>query len=283
MRHMMMAPRPRMMTPPAVQQALNFAGALLQSNPQLGHQLTPAFNSVLHGPNGPLAQFNSHQVSVHFNVHQALAPNGSPRAVTGNISVHTPGMHMPLLHQPPLRQVAFVQPNFVSGLRSFPSMTGTPRALVPVMATTVPATTAPFTSNPYSPYAMMAYSGGGGYGGYPMSSYGSTHGTTPASNYGDTNSGYSTQSSTSATTAPANVVTIYDGFFQPTQITVPVGASVKWMNLGSHKHTVSSDNGQWDSGNIEPGGNYSHTFTEAGTFPFHCRIHSQMRGVVVVQ
>jgi plastocyanin len=37
-----------------------------------------------------------------------------------------------------------------------------------------------------------------------------------------------------------------------------------------------------DSGNIPPGGVYQHTFAGAGTFNYHCQIHSGMNGQVIV-
>ncbi len=36
------------------------------------------------------------------------------------------------------------------------------------------------------------------------------------------------------------------------------------------------------SGNIAPNGTYQHTFSAAGTYPYHCSIHSVMTGTVVV-
>jgi len=37
-----------------------------------------------------------------------------------------------------------------------------------------------------------------------------------------------------------------------------------------------------DSGDIAPAGNYSHTFTTAGTFNYHCIYHGVMTGTVTV-
>jgi plastocyanin len=37
-----------------------------------------------------------------------------------------------------------------------------------------------------------------------------------------------------------------------------------------------------DSGNIGIGKSYSHTFTKAGSFAYHCNYHSVMKGTVIV-
>jgi plastocyanin len=52
-------------------------------------------------------------------------------------------------------------------------------------------------------------------------------------------------------------------------------------------HTATSDASStesWDSGNQGVGQTYSHTFTKAGTFAYHCTPHmTAMKGTVIVQ
>ena len=78
-------------------------------------------------------------------------------------------------------------------------------------------------------------------------------------------------------------VGIYDFYFSPTPVTINVGDTVKWTNHGSVTHTSTSNTGVWDSGNIAPGGTYSFTFTSVGTYPYHCKIHTYMTGVVSME
>jgi plastocyanin len=86
------------------------------------------------------------------------------------------------------------------------------------------------------------------------------------------------------TTVPGtNEVFIQNTSFGPSSITVAVNATVKWTNKDGFAHTVTSDAGLFDSGTIASNGTYSHQFTTAGTYPFHCSIHSSMTGRVVVQ
>jgi plastocyanin len=74
--------------------------------------------------------------------------------------------------------------------------------------------------------------------------------------------------------------------FSPASITIKVGTTVAWINGTDVPHSASSDPGSavtWDSGAILPsGGTYSFTFTQMGTFPYHCTYHSYMHGTIIV-
>lgn len=77
---------------------------------------------------------------------------------------------------------------------------------------------------------------------------------------------------------------VMDGIaFEPGTLTVPVGTEVTWTNQEDLTHTTSSEDDVWDSGDLEQGDEFSHTFEEAGTFPYICQIHSGMTGEVVVE
>jgi plastocyanin len=79
-----------------------------------------------------------------------------------------------------------------------------------------------------------------------------------------------------------NSVAIVDFAFNPTSVTVKAGTTVNWMNNGSTTHTVTADDGSFDSGNLNGGASFSHTFASAGTFSYHCSIHSSMKATVTV-
>ena len=87
---------------------------------------------------------------------------------------------------------------------------------------------------------------------------------------------------TATTTATANKVSIQGFAFSPSSISVPVGTTVTWTNKDSVTHTVTSDTGAFASGNLAPGKTFSFTFNQAGTFAYHCNIHTYMHGTVVV-
>ena len=80
-----------------------------------------------------------------------------------------------------------------------------------------------------------------------------------------------------------NAVTISGFAFSPASITVPVGTKVTWTNMDTAAHTITADDGKtFDSGNVANGATYSFTFTTAGTFPYHCAIHTSMKATVIV-
>jgi plastocyanin len=73
--------------------------------------------------------------------------------------------------------------------------------------------------------------------------------------------------------------------FSPATITVSAGTTVTWKNNDGYAHTATGDAGTWNTGNIGGGASGSHTFTTAGTYPYHCTYHSAMgmKGTVIVK
>lgn len=79
-----------------------------------------------------------------------------------------------------------------------------------------------------------------------------------------------------------NSVTIQNTAFSPQNLQVKVGQEVTWTNQDQFTHTVTSDTGTFDSGNVANGKTFSFTFTKEGTFTYHCNIHTSMTGQVTV-
>jgi plastocyanin len=71
--------------------------------------------------------------------------------------------------------------------------------------------------------------------------------------------------------------------FTQDRIEIAVGTTVRWTNNDQLQHTVTANDGSWDSALINPGGSWTHTFTQPGEFAFHCTPHPFMKGVVVVR
>jgi plastocyanin len=80
-----------------------------------------------------------------------------------------------------------------------------------------------------------------------------------------------------------NAVTIENFAFGPATLEVPVGTSVTWTNQDSASHTATADDGSFDSKSLGTGQTFSQTFSAAGTFAYHCSIHSSMKGTVTVK
>ena len=73
-------------------------------------------------------------------------------------------------------------------------------------------------------------------------------------------------------------------------MTVTAGQNVTWVNDDLDPHTVTSavfgkdSSGEvFDSGYIGPHRTYSHVFEKEGEFQYHCEIHPNMVGTVIVE
>jgi len=82
--------------------------------------------------------------------------------------------------------------------------------------------------------------------------------------------------------AGAGAEIVISGFAFSEDLTVPVGTTVVIRNEDSAPHTFTADDGSFDSGSIDGGGTFEFTFTEAGTFAFHCNVHPAMTGTITV-
>jgi plastocyanin len=71
--------------------------------------------------------------------------------------------------------------------------------------------------------------------------------------------------------------------FSPSSVTVAPGETVTWVWAGVfHSSTSDSQSGAevWDSGIISTG-QFSHTFTTPGTYPYYCSLHSMPGGTAM--
>jgi plastocyanin len=83
-----------------------------------------------------------------------------------------------------------------------------------------------------------------------------------------------------------------DTAFQPNPVQVSVGSTVTWTNDDSQPHTVTSGQNAQPDGKFNsspnfnplmaPGQTFSHTFAEAGQYPYYCALHPNMVGTVSV-
>lgn len=73
--------------------------------------------------------------------------------------------------------------------------------------------------------------------------------------------------------------------FEPSKIMLVIGVNntVVWKNEDSTWHTAHSNIPEFNSGLIQPGDSFTHTFQRAGTYPYHCDPHPWMTGVVIVK
>jgi plastocyanin len=115
---------------------------------------------------------------------------------------------------------------------------------------------------------MLAACGGGG--------------STGSSNSGCNQTGGST-SGTGTQVVKINPDPNTVGRFDPTPVNAKVGDSVEWDWVDSSApHTVTAEDGSFESCTQNAGFKFVVTFTKAGDFKYHCTIHAQMLGDVKV-
>ena len=91
----------------------------------------------------------------------------------------------------------------------------------------------------------------------------------------------SSPSTTVPDAGPAATLTII-GFGFSSVPTLAVGDVLEISNQDDVPHTWTDDDGSFDV-SLQPGGSASHTFTEAGTYEFFCRLHPSMQGTLDVE
>src|SRR4051812_42138258 len=77
-------------------------------------------------------------------------------------------------------------------------------------------------------------------------------------------------------------VSIKNFAFDPPNATVAPGTTITWVNNDQVPHTVTANNGAFDSGTLQPGQSYSFKFDRPGTYAYHCNIHPDMSASVAV-
>jgi plastocyanin len=85
-----------------------------------------------------------------------------------------------------------------------------------------------------------------------------------------------------ADAAPVPVTIEYQSF-SPGAIDALPGDAVSWSNHGGRTHTVTADDGTFDSGDVSEGSQFTWSFTTPGMYMYHCTIHRGMVGEVDVR
>jgi plastocyanin/uncharacterized membrane protein YozB (DUF420 family) len=89
--------------------------------------------------------------------------------------------------------------------------------------------------------------------------------------------------------APPLAIVVMDEFaFNPQRVAIQRGTTVVWINQEPEVHTVTADDGKFDSGDLDRGEVFSDAFQDAGTFSYYCIYHGDrggvdMAGTVVVE
>ncbi len=78
-------------------------------------------------------------------------------------------------------------------------------------------------------------------------------------------------------------IKIADLAFSPVELTVPVGATVTWVNKDDLPHSVVDKGKAFRSKVFDTNNSFSFTFANAGTYDYICGLHPQMTGKIVVK
>jgi plastocyanin len=79
---------------------------------------------------------------------------------------------------------------------------------------------------------------------------------------------------------------VIDNFtFSPAMLTVPVGATVHWVNRDDVPHTATSSQRpkEFDSGALDTSDRFAHQFTAVGSYNYFCAVHPHMTGQIVAK
>lgn len=80
----------------------------------------------------------------------------------------------------------------------------------------------------------------------------------------------------------ATTVGVQFDAFGPAQVAILPGETVEWNNVSPRAHTVTADDGSFDSGDLPVGAVFSRAFAAAGSYAYHCTLHPTMTGEVDV-
>ena len=79
----------------------------------------------------------------------------------------------------------------------------------------------------------------------------------------------------------AGRVSITSSGYSPIELLITDGGTVLWTNNDNAVHTVTADNGSFDSGDLQPGSTFVYTFIR-GVYTYHCKNHPETTGSVKV-
>jgi len=86
-----------------------------------------------------------------------------------------------------------------------------------------------------------------------------------------------------AVAAASPTIKIVDFAFEPATTTILAGDAVTWQNTTGTAHTVTADDGSFDSGQLGLDDQFANVFAAPGRYLYHCKIHPAMTGVVIVK
>ena len=71
--------------------------------------------------------------------------------------------------------------------------------------------------------------------------------------------------------------------YSPKEIKVKKGDTVVWTNSDDRDHTVTADDGSFNSKKMASRDTYERKFAKAGNYKYHCDYHPRMKATVIVE
>lgn len=81
--------------------------------------------------------------------------------------------------------------------------------------------------------------------------------------------------------AATYVVELSNFAIEPPELTIRAGDTVVWR-IVSGRHSSTSKEDAWDSGELEQGASFAQQFDVPGVYPYFCTPHDFMRGTITV-
>lgn len=79
------------------------------------------------------------------------------------------------------------------------------------------------------------------------------------------------------------IVKITDNGYSDTTVSTQTDRAVKFINIGSSKHSATAEDLSWGTGTLNAGDSFTRYFKTAGTFEFFCSYHSSETGSITVE
>jgi plastocyanin len=87
-----------------------------------------------------------------------------------------------------------------------------------------------------------------------------------------------------AASHPTHTIKIENMMFaMGSEVSIKSGDTVVWQNADLVPHTVTAEDGSFDSKVIDPGKSWKFTFKKAGKIAYHCLLHPTMHAQLTVK
>ncbi len=82
---------------------------------------------------------------------------------------------------------------------------------------------------------------------------------------------------------PSEAIVIQDFMYDPGNLVVPVGATIRWTNRDTAPHSATATDGSWDTGLLSRGDSAEVTLAQPGAFEYFCTVHPNMKARLLVE